>query len=161
MLIPFPMPSEDYTQDYTADADQLDFAVVFAILFSSVTGILNGANMSGQLSSFPLSFFLCFSLLLFLSACLSSSPSPSAFPAISLGFTIVGEKFAYVTVFNPTIEVVTFRLHGWCMLGVLLLLAFTHLGHECQNFLSMYAQTRQWFIFSFKRVSGELSQKPC
>ena len=34
-------------------------------------------------------------------------------PAISLGFTIVGESFAYVTVFNPTIEVVTFRLRGW------------------------------------------------
>ena len=34
-------------------------------------------------------------------------------PAISLGFTILGEIFAYVTVFNPTIEVVTFRLRGW------------------------------------------------
>ena len=30
--------------------------------------------------------------------------------AISLGFNILGEIFAYVTVFNPTIEVVTFRL---------------------------------------------------
>ena len=37
--------------------------------------------------------------------------------------------------FNPTIEVVTFHLHGWCMLGVFLLLAFTHLGHECQDVL--------------------------
>ena len=43
----------------------------------------------------------------------------------------------YVTVFNPTIEVVTFRLHGWCMLGVLLLPAFTHLGHESHNILSL------------------------
>ena len=41
-----------------------------------------------------------------------------------------------MTVFNPTIEVVTFRLHGWCMLGVFLLPAFTHLGHECQDRLS-------------------------
>ena len=38
--------------------------------------------------------------------------------------------------FNPTIEVVTFRLRGWCMLGVFLLTAFTCLGHECQNLLS-------------------------
>ena len=34
-------------------------------------------------------------------------------PAISLGFTILGEILAYVTVFNPTMEVVTFRLRGW------------------------------------------------
>ena len=61
----------------------------------------------------------------------------SAFPAISLGFTILGEIFAYMTFFNPTIEVVTFRLHGWCMLGVFLLPAFTRLGHECQDLLSM------------------------
>ena len=46
-----------------------------------------------------------------------------------------GEIFAYVTVFNhhPTIEVVTFRLRGWCLLGVFLLLAFTRLGHEYQD----------------------------
>ena len=42
--------------------------------------------------------------------------------AIPLGFTIFGEIFAYVT------EVVTFQLHGWCMLGVFLLPAFTRLG---------------------------------
>ena len=39
--------------------------------------------------------------------------------------------------FNPTIEVVTLRLCGWCILGVFLLLAFTHLGHECQDLLSL------------------------
>ena len=38
--------------------------------------------------------------------------------------------------FNPTIEVVTFFLCAWCMLGVFLLLAFTCLGHECQDLLS-------------------------
>ena len=38
--------------------------------------------------------------------------------------------------FNPTIEVVTFHLHGWCMLGVFLLPAFTRLWHECQDLLS-------------------------
>ena len=40
------------------------------------------------------------------------------------------------TFFNPAIEVVTFCLHGWCMLGVFLLLAFTCPGHECQDLLS-------------------------
>ena len=54
------------------------------------------------------------------------------YPAMSLGFTILGEIFAYVTVFvNLTIEVVTFRLRGYCMLGVFLLPSFSHLGHEC------------------------------
>ena len=38
--------------------------------------------------------------------------------------------------FKQTIEVVTFHLHGWCMLGVFLLPAFTRLGHECQDLLS-------------------------
>ena len=38
--------------------------------------------------------------------------------------------------FNPTIQVVTFRLRGWCVLGVFLLPAFTHLGHERQDLLS-------------------------
>ena len=38
--------------------------------------------------------------------------------------------------FNPTIKVVTFRLCGWCVLGVFLLPAFTRLGHECQDLLS-------------------------
>ena len=49
----------------------------------------------------------------------------------------MGEIFAYVTVFNPTIEVDTFRLCGWCMLGVFFLQAFTCLGHECQDLLSL------------------------
>ena len=64
-------------------------------------------------------FFLCVPQL-----CLWSSP-------------FLGEIFAYVTVFsNPTIKVVTFRLRGWCVLGVFLLLAFTRLGHERQDLLS-------------------------
>ena len=43
----------------------------------------------------------------------------SVFPAISLGFTIWVRLFANVTVFlNPAIEVVTFRLRGWCVLGM-------------------------------------------
>ena len=31
--------------------------------------------------------------------------------------------------FHPTVEVVTISLRGWCILGVLLLPAFTRLGH--------------------------------
>ena len=57
-------------------------------------------------------------------------------PAVTLGFTIPGEIFWYVTIFDPTIEVVTFRLREWCMLGVFLLPAFTCLGHECQDLWS-------------------------
>ena len=38
--------------------------------------------------------------------------------------------------FNLTIDLITFRLRGWCLLGVFLLPAFTRLGHECQDLLS-------------------------
>ena len=66
--------------------------------------------------------------------------------------------------FNPTIEVVTVCLHGWCMLGVFLLPAFTCLGHECQDLLSamacMCAQTRPWFILSSERVFRGMESEP-
>ena len=64
----------------------------------------------------------------------TSSFCCSAFPAVSLGFTI----FAYVMAFffNPIIEVVTFRLCGRCMLGAFLLLVLTRLGQECQDLLN-------------------------
>ena len=53
------------------------------------------------------------------------------------GSPLLGEILAYVTVFfNPTIKGVTFRLCGWCVLGVFLLPAFTCLGHERQDLLS-------------------------
>ena len=39
--------------------------------------------------------------------------------------------------FNPTTKAVTFHHRRRCMLGVLLLPAFTHLGHECQDLLSL------------------------
>ena len=61
----------------------------------------------------------------------------SASPSYVSGLHHLGVRFEYVTVlFNPTIEVATFRLRGWCMLGVFLLPAFTRLGHECQDLLS-------------------------
>ena len=71
-----------------------------------------------------------------------------------------------MTVLNLTIKVVTFHHRGCCMLGVFLLLAFTCLGHECQDLLSlcdgsMCAQTRPRFILSSERVLGEWGQNPC
>ena len=54
------------------------------------------------------------------------------------GSPFLGEIFAYNydRFLNPTIKVVTFRLRGWCLLGVFLLPAFTRLGHERQDLLS-------------------------
>ena len=72
-------------------------------------------------------FFCCFCFVLFF---LRS-------PAISLGFTTFGWDFCVCDrFFNPTSKVVTFRLRGWCVLGVFLLPAFTRLGHERQDLLS-------------------------
>ena len=68
-------------------------------------------------------------------------------------------------VFIPTIEVVTFRLHGWCMLDVFLLQAFTRLGHECLDPLSpcdaMHVLTDYLGLYSHPKEFGEWSQKPC
>ena len=110
---------------------------------------------------------------------------------ISLGFTIWDEIFAYVAVlgffsvvvvdvvvvvvwvgffFNPTIEIVTFRLRGWCMLGTFLLPAFTRLRHERQDLLSprdgMHECTdyegprTPRFILSSERVLGGTESEP-
>ena len=66
----------------------------------------------------------------------------SAFPALSLGFIIFGEMFTYLTVFlNPTIEVVTFRLRGWCQ-ECFLFSASILVGHECQDLFSPCDGTR-------------------
>ena len=51
------------------------------------------------------------------------------------GFTILGESFAYVTFFKYFV-LSTFPLHGWYMLGVFLLPAFTVLGHKWRDRLS-------------------------
>ena len=67
--------------------------------------------------------------------------SSSVFRAISLGFTILWWDFLHIYIqpyFNRTIQVATFRLCGWCRLGVFLLPAFTCRGHECQDLLSLY-----------------------
>ena len=91
----------------------------------------------------------------------------SVFPAISLGFTILGAIFAYVPLKkNSTIEVVTFCLCGWCMLGVFLLLAFTHLRYECQDLWSlcdgMLVCIDKTLVYTLIRKSSkEWSQNPC
>ena len=86
----------------------------------------------------------------------SYSPSSSAFPSCISGvhtnvllffFFCVPQLYLWGSPFwvrflrmwpsfNPTIEVVTFRLRGWCMLGVFLLPAFIRPGSECQDLLS-------------------------
>ena len=59
--------------------------------------------------------------------------------------------------FYPPVEVVTFRLRGWCMLGVFLLTAFTRLGHECQDLLSpcdgVHVCTDQTSVYTLIRKS--------
>ena len=62
---------------------------------------------------------------------------------------------------NPTIEVVTFRLRGWCMLGVCLLPVFTRPGYERQGSLGvrameyLCAQTRPRFYTLNRKSFGE------
>ena len=96
----------------------------------------------------------------------SSSWSSSMFPAISVGFIIFGEIFVYVTVFNPTIEVVTFCLCGWCVLGV-----FVAGIHPSRTWMSGSFETVPWNacvhrldlgLYSHpKEFFREWSQIPC
>ena len=58
---------------------------------------------------------VCMGSLLYVSQMLDTTvhaTSSSAKRVMSLGLTIFGEIFVYVTIFNPTIELVTFSLHG-------------------------------------------------
>ena len=71
-------------------------------------------------------------LLLLLSVCCFFS----AFQLYLLGLPLFVRFLSVRPFFNPSIEVVTVRLHGWSMLGVFLLPAFTRPGHECQDLLS-------------------------
>ena len=60
-----------------------------------------------------------------------------AFPSYISGVHHFWVRFLRIRpFFNPTIKVVTFCLHGWCVLGVFLLPTFTRLGHERQDLLS-------------------------
>ena len=67
--------------------------------------------------------------------------------------------------FYVNIEVVTFRLHGWCMLGVFSLPVFTRLGHECQNRFSpcdaMHVCTDLTSVYTLIRRSlGGIESEP-
>ena len=89
----------------------------------------------------------------------------SASHSIPLGFISL-VRFLRMRPFSPTIEAVTFRLRGWCMLGAFLLPAFNCLGHEFQNILSpcdgMHVCTDETSVYTLsERVLGERSQKPC
>ena len=66
--------------------------------------------------------------------------------------------------FNLTIKVVTFRLRGWCVLGVFLLLAFTYLGHERQDLLWWNACVNRLDLGLYshqKEFFWEWSLNPC
>ena len=76
--------------------------------------------------------FLCLSTYIF---GLHHSSS-SAFPPTSLGFISLGQTLAYMTGFFSNHCAVTFRLCGYCMLGVFLWPAFARLGHECLDLFS-------------------------
>ena len=76
-------------------------------------------------------------------------------PATSLEFTILVRFLHMWPFFNPTIEVVTFCLHGWCMLGLLLLPAFTCLGHEHQDLFESV-----WWIACVRRLALSLYSHP-
>ena len=74
-------------------------------------------------------------------------------------------NFSFKSEWEPCIKVVTFRLHGWCVLGVFLLTAFTRLGHDVRIFWvramkCMRAQTRPRFILSSERVFGGMEFEP-
>ena len=63
-----------------------------------------------------------------------------------------------------TLEVVTFRLSGWYLLGVFLLPAFTRLRHECQESVRWNACVYRldFGLHSHpKEFWGEWSQNPC
>ena len=71
-------------------------------------------------------------------------------PAVSLGFTHLREIFffffffAYVTVFNPTIEVVTFRLRGLFILGVFCVFLVVAGIHPPRTWMLGYFEYVRW-----------------
>ena len=69
--------------------------------------------------------------------CPTNSSSSSRFPKLYIWGSPFWARVVHMWPFlNLIIEVVTFCLHEWCMLGVFLLPAFTHVGHECWGLLS-------------------------
>ena len=90
----------------------------------------------------------------FAAAAASTNASSSAFPNYISGIHHSGWDFCLC---NHSL--VTLCPHGWYMLDVFLLLAFTRLEHEVRIFW-VCAQTRPQFILSSERVLGEWSHNP-
>ena len=70
---------------------------------------------------------------------LNNDSSSYAFPAVSLGFTIFGEIFAYVTASKSNHRgscIPSSLVAGACWV-CFLLPVFTHQGHECQDLSSL------------------------
>ena len=61
----------------------------------------------------------------------------SCVPSYISGVHHFGWDFCVCDFSNHTFEVVTFCLRRWCMLGVILLPAFTRLGHKCKDVSSL------------------------
>ena len=113
-------------------------AIYLGFTISGVPSFISGVHHSSSSSAFPS----------FISGVHHSS---STFPAMSLGLTTLllrpqldiwaspfWVRFLHMwPLSNPTIEVVTFRLCGGCVLGVFWLPAFTRLRHECQGRLNL------------------------
>ena len=83
------------------------------------------------------------------------------FPAVSLGFTTFWVKFLCMwPFFDPTIEVVTFHLRWWCMLGVFFCCQHSPvMDMDVRIFWvramkCMCAQTRPQFILSLNECYG-------
>ena len=93
------------------------------------------------------------------------SSSSSVFPSYISGVHHFWVRFLRMWLFfNPTIKVVTFRLRGWCVLGVFLLPAFTRLGHERQDLLRWNACVHRLDLGLYshpKEFWGEWSLNPC
>ena len=130
--------------------------------FSAFPCWISGVHHSSSSSAFPSyisgvhhsSFYAFPSYISGLYHSTFSSAVPSYISGVHhLGwdFCVCGLVFCFVF-FNPTIEVVTFRLCGWCMLDVFLLPAFTCLGHERQDLLSpckgMHVCTDQTSVYT-------------
>ena len=127
----------------------------FFLFFFCVPSFFSGVHHSSSSSSAFPAISLWFTIFLLLRSQLYLWGSPFFFcvPSYIVGLTILlllrsqlyrgahhflVRLFAYVTgffffffFFNPTIEAVTIRLCGWCMLGVFLLPAVTRLEHAC------------------------------
>ena len=91
----------------------------------------------------------------------SSSSSSSAFPSYISGVHHFWVRFLRMwPFFNPTNKVVTFRLCGWCVLGVFLLLDMNVRIFWVRAMKCMCAQTRPRFILSSERVFGGMEFEP-